>query len=216
MLFRMKETPIDPICRVPLITSSREEALLISSSTKPVVKLLINRHNNKYSYTSTSDDNFLKNLELFDRLSLRFSGRVLFIKNVIGTNEICCWSFHGHGKKVAEVCCHSIVYATDKKHTKVIIINYNFWLVSHVIIISFSCEKVEFPEARIYEETLNILLYENLTGPDAELMQATSSRGAASMNYASDEEEDFYRKSSATSRDPVREVRLRLRNNKPN
>lgn len=68
---------------------------------------------------STSDDNLLKNIELFDKLSLRFSGRVLFIKDVIGSNEICCWSFYGHGKKVAEVCCTSIVYATDKKHTKV-------------------------------------------------------------------------------------------------
>ena len=68
---------------------------------------------------STSDDNLLKNIELFDKLSLRFSGRVLFIKDVIGSSEICCWSFYGHGKKVAEVCCTSIVYATDKKHTKV-------------------------------------------------------------------------------------------------
>ena len=31
--------------------------------------------------------------------------------------------------------------------------------------------KVEFPEARIYEETLNCLLYENRTGPDQDLMQ---------------------------------------------
>ena len=159
----------EAICRVPLITSLREESLLISSTTKPVVKLLINRHNNKYSYTPASDDNLLKNLELFDKLCLRFSGRVLFIKDVIGSNEICCWSFYGHGKKVAEVSTSSIVYATDKKHTK-----------------------VEFPEARIYEETLNILLYENRTGPDIELMQATSSRGAVgitSSNYASDEED---------------------------
>lgn len=109
----------EPICRVPLITSAKEEAHLINNNGKPIVKLLINRHNNKYSYTSTSDDNLLKNLELFDKLSLRFSGRVLFIKDVIGSNEICCWSFYGHGKKVAEVCCTSIVYATDKKHTKV-------------------------------------------------------------------------------------------------
>ena len=78
-----------------LITSAREEAVLINTTTKPIVKLLINRHNNKYSYTSTSDDNLLKNLELFDKLSLRFSGRVLFIKDVIGSNEICCWSFYG-------------------------------------------------------------------------------------------------------------------------
>lgn len=72
------------------------------------MKLLINRHNNKYSYTSTSDDNILKNLELFDKLSLRFSGRVLFIKDVIGSNEICCWSFYGKKQKVSEVCCTSI------------------------------------------------------------------------------------------------------------
>ena len=40
------------------------------------------------------------------------------------------------------------MYATDRKNTK-----------------------VEFPEARIYEETLNCLLYENRTGPDQDLMQ---------------------------------------------
>ena len=61
-----------PICRVPLITSQKEEQALINANTmKPVVKLLINRHNNKYSYTGASDDNLLKNIELFDKLSLR-------------------------------------------------------------------------------------------------------------------------------------------------
>jgi BTB/POZ domain-containing adapter for CUL3-mediated RhoA degradation protein len=85
-----------PVCRVPLITSQREEQALINAcATKPVVKLLINRHNNKYSYTGASDDNLLKNIELFDKLSLRFSNRVLFIKDVIGSNEICCWSVVG-------------------------------------------------------------------------------------------------------------------------
>ncbi|KAL8177735.1 UNVERIFIED_CONTAM: BTB/POZ domain-containing adapter for CUL3-mediated RhoA degradation protein 2 [Gekko kuhli] len=113
-----------------------EEERLIESSMKPVVKLLYNRCNNKYSYTSNSDDNLLKNIELSDKLSLRFHGRVLFIKDIIG-NEICCWSFCGQGRKLAEVCCTSIVYATEKKQTK-----------------------VEFPEARIYEEMLNVLLYE--------------------------------------------------------
>ncbi|KAJ8967534.1 hypothetical protein NQ314_002849 [Rhamnusium bicolor] len=68
-----------------------------------------------------------------------------------------------------KVCCTSIVYATDKKHTK-----------------------VECPEARIYEETLNILLYESRNAPDQELMQATSTRGAVSgmSSYTSDEEEE--------------------------
>lgn len=130
------------------------------------MKLLINRHNNKYSYTTTSDDNLLKNIELFDKLSLRFSGRILFIKDVIGPSEICCWSFYGNGKRVAEVSCTSIVYSTDKKHTK-----------------------VEFPEARIYEETLHTLLYENRHNPDAELLQATSTIRAGAISYTSDEED---------------------------
>lgn len=167
-----KTKPTDPICRITLITSQKEEQMLIGTSSKPVVKLLVNRHNNKYSYTNNSDDNLLKNIELFDKLSLRFSGRILFIKDVIGSNEICCWSFYGHGKRVAEVCCTSIVYATDRKNTK-----------------------VEFPEARIYEETLQVLLYENRQPPDQELLQATSSvRGSVAsggmQQYTSDEEEE--------------------------
>lgn len=50
---------------------------------------------------------------------------------------------------------------------------------------------MEFPEARIYEETLNILLYETRNGPDQELMQATSSKGATNNATSghSDEEE---------------------------
>lgn len=73
-------------------------------------------------YARASDDNLLKNMELFDKLAEKHRERGLFIKDVIGSNEICCWTFYGPGgdvKKVAEVCCTSIVYATDKKHTKV-------------------------------------------------------------------------------------------------
>lgn len=70
---------------------------------------------------SNSDDNLLKNIELFDKLVLRFNGRVLFVKDVLG-DEICCWSFYGEGRKIAEVCCTSIVYATEKKQTKVSVI----------------------------------------------------------------------------------------------
>jgi hypothetical protein len=60
--------------------------------------------------------------------------------------------FYGNSKKVTEVCCTSIVYATERKHTK-----------------------VEFPEARIYEDTLNILLFEGRgeTTLDHELLRAT-------------------------------------------
>lgn len=50
---------------------------------------------------------------------MRFGSRFLFIKDVSGSSEICCWSYFGLAAKVAEVCCTSIVYATDKKHTKV-------------------------------------------------------------------------------------------------
>ena len=57
-----------------------------------------------------------------------------------------------------------------------------------VVYISLSFQ-VEFPEARIYEETLNCLLYENRTGPDQDLMQATSARGAVA-SYTSDDEEE--------------------------
>lgn len=153
-----------PVCVIPVVTSSREEDTLIRSSTKPVVKLVYNRSNNKYSYTSNSDDNLLKNIELFDRLSLSFSARILFLKNVIG-DEICCWSFYGQGRKLSEVCCTSIVYATEKKHTK-----------------------VEFPEARIYEETLNTLLYETMPLPDNSLLEATRRRYNNCGSYSEEEE----------------------------
>lgn len=152
------------LCVIPVVTSVKEEERLIQACAKPVVKLQYNRSNNKYSYTSNSDDNLLKNIELFDRLSLSHNGRVLFIKDVIG-DEICCWSFYGQGRKLAEVCCTSIVYATEKKQTK-----------------------VEFPEARIYEETLNALLYETLPVPDNTLLEATRRRHAHCGYYSEEEE----------------------------
>jgi len=136
VLMEKRAVDIDPICRVPVITSKDEEQEIVRKSKKPIVKFLYNRGNNKYSYTNSSDDNMLKNIELFDKLSLSFNGRILFIKDIVG-DEICVWSFYGHQRKVAEICCTSIVYATEKKQTK-----------------------VEFPEARIYEECLNILLFE--------------------------------------------------------
>ena len=61
----------------------------------------------------------MKNIELFDKLSIRLHNRILFVKDVTGSEEICCWSFYGNGQKVAEVCCTSIVYATERKHNKV-------------------------------------------------------------------------------------------------
>ena len=97
--------------------------------------VLNNAHHN--ASFSNSDDNLLKNIELFDKLSVRLGSRINFMKDIVGRGEICCWAFYGHGKKVSEVCCESIVYATDRKHTK-----------------------IEFPEAKILDETLNIMLYE--------------------------------------------------------
>nr|XP_020666397.1 BTB/POZ domain-containing adapter for CUL3-mediated RhoA degradation protein 2 [Pogona vitticeps]XP_020666398.1 BTB/POZ domain-containing adapter for CUL3-mediated RhoA degradation protein 2 [Pogona vitticeps] len=173
-----KKESYRPVCSIPVITSPKEEERLIESAMKPVVKLLYNRSNNKYSYTSNSDDNLLKNIELFDKLSLRFNGRVLFIKDVIG-DEICCWSFYGQGRKLAEVCCTSIVYATEKKQTK-----------------------VEFPEARIYEETLNALLYETPRVPDNSLLEATS----RNRSQASRGEEDD---SGLELRDRVRRIHVK-------
>ncbi|MEQ2224706.1 BTB/POZ domain-containing adapter for CUL3-mediated RhoA degradation protein 1 [Ilyodon furcidens] len=155
----------ESVCRIPMITSAKEEQKMIATCRKPVVKLQNNRGNNKYSYTSNSDDNLLKNIELFDKLVLRFNNRVLFVKDVLG-DEICCWSFYGEGRKIAEVCCTSIVYATEKKQTK-----------------------VEFPEARIFEETLNILIYENnRSGPGG--FHLLDSRGSGSSLGAGQSEEE--------------------------
>ena len=121
------------ILYVLVITSQAEETALINQSKKPVIKLLYNRSNNKYSYTkwvllviqsmifyietSQSDDNMLKNIELFDKLVSRFHGRILFLKDIIG-EDICVWSFFGNKRKLSEICCTSIVYATEKKQTK--------------------------------------------------------------------------------------------------
>ncbi|PAV88098.1 hypothetical protein WR25_09108 [Diploscapter pachys] len=127
------------VCYIPTVHTKAEYERLIFSSHKPSIKLLINRHNNKYSYTSQSDDNILKNLELFDRLAMKFHDRILFIKDVgSDSSEVCQWKFYGKGVARTEVCCTSIVYCTDKKQTK-----------------------VEFPEARIYDDAMSILRYED-------------------------------------------------------
>nr|XP_020740283.1 BTB/POZ domain-containing adapter for CUL3-mediated RhoA degradation protein 1 isoform X2 [Odocoileus virginianus texanus] len=170
LALQQKRENVSPLCLIPTVTSPREEQQLLASTSKPVVKLLHNRSNNKYSYTSTSDDNLLKNIELFDKLALRFHGRLLFLKDVLG-DEICCWSFYGQGRKIAEVCCTSIVYATEKKQTK-----------------------VEFPEARIFEETLNILIYETPRGPDPALLEATGgAAGGGGAGRGEDEENREHR-----------------------
>ena len=124
---------VTPKCVITVLTSATEESALINQSNKPVIKLLYNRSNNKYSYTkwaaifelqrgiyfdfSQSDDNMLKNIELFDKLVSRFRGRILFLKDING-EDICVWSFFGNKRKISEICCTSIVYTTEKKQTK--------------------------------------------------------------------------------------------------
>ncbi|VDN59619.1 unnamed protein product [Dracunculus medinensis] len=102
----IKKEDIEPvgICKVPIVCTKKGSDLIVNSTAKPVIKLLINRHNNKYSYTVQSDDNLMKNLELFDRLLFRFNERILFIKDVGAENsEVCQWTFYGQRQKKAEV-----------------------------------------------------------------------------------------------------------------
>ncbi|CAM2703179.1 unnamed protein product [Rotaria socialis] len=172
----------DSCCKVIMLTSAKELPNIVATVRKPIVKLAINRHNNKYSYTASSDEMLMKNIELFDKLSIRLHNRILFIKDVTGSEEICCWSFYGNGQKMAEVCCTSIVYATERKQNK-----------------------VEFFEARIYEETLNVLLYENRNAPVDEIIRATTPRFASAALTDDDVDEDRStntNSASATNRPP--------------
>ncbi|KAK2723123.1 hypothetical protein QYM36_001713 [Artemia franciscana] len=64
-----------------------------------------------------------------------------------------------------------------------------------LLVMSRKTIEVEFPEARIFEETLNMFLFENRTGPDVDLLQATASRTGVTMSSStaacvSDEEDD--------------------------
>lgn len=68
-------------------------------------------------------------------------------------------------------------------------------------VLSAPSPQVEFPEARIYEETLNVLLYETPRVPDNSLLEATSrSRRQASP---SEDEETF------ELRDRVRRIHVK-------
>ncbi|CAF1075920.1 unnamed protein product [Adineta steineri] len=166
----------DACCKVIMLTSAKELPNIVATVRKPIVKLAINRHNNKYSYTASSDEMLMKNIELFDKLSIRLNNRILFIKDVTGSEEICCWSFYGNGQKMAEVCCTSIVYATERKQNK-----------------------VEFFEARIYEETLNILLYENRNTSVDEIIRATTPRLASAALTDDDYDEERFSTTNSAS-----------------
>ncbi|CAB3402788.1 unnamed protein product [Caenorhabditis bovis] len=111
----------DSVCSIMTVTSKEEADRVIATSNKPTIKLLLNRHNNKFSYTAQADDHFMKNLELFERLAVKFHHRIFFVKdNGYDSPEVCQWQFYGDGVLRGQVCCTSIVYAPDRKQTKMI------------------------------------------------------------------------------------------------
>ena len=96
----------------------------------------------------------LKNIEVFDKLSLRFNGRILFIKDIAG-DEICVWSFYGKQRKMAEICCTSIVYATDKKQTKVRGF-YRYNVANFVFKFCYLCKLGEWQQGYLLIRTTDI------------------------------------------------------------
>ena len=123
-----------------MILDERDERRLVASTRAgtPAVRFSCNRQNNRFSYKTGGEDALLKNIELFDKLATRFRGRVLYTKDCCGRGgDICTWYFYGRGRLLAEVCCTALVYTADRKQIK-----------------------IEFPEARLYEENMNLLLYE--------------------------------------------------------
>lgn len=78
-------------------------------------------------------------------------------------------------------------------------IMYSCWDETSVLL--FLLTQVEFPEARIYEETLNVLLYETPRVPDNSLLEATSR--SRSQATPSEDEETF------ELRDRVRRIHVK-------
>jgi len=116
--------------------NSQQASEAIIKSGAPVVKFTMNRHNNKYSYTSSSYDLLLRNNETFENLAVRFPSAIKFVKDIWGQsanpeNGICTWTFYFNGQTIADeqsegtdhdhtsIVCHSIFYGNEKKQTKV-------------------------------------------------------------------------------------------------
>lgn len=77
--------------------------------------------------------------------------------------------------------CNKLAVLADEKWNQRLINKFpTRWLVSS--------SQVEFPEARIYEETLNTLLYETMLLPDNSLLEATR-RSYNNCGSLSEEEE---------------------------
>ncbi|NWH76747.1 BACD3 protein, partial [Piaya cayana] len=151
----------EPFCKVPVITSSKEEQKLIATSNKPAVKLLYNRSNNKYSYTRSG----LATARLFPN---EFQALVRREPVVIsGRLSACCSA--ARGVPLTLRCSWPRLLAS-----------------------CWPSFPVEFPEARIYEETLNILLYESQDGrgPDNALLEATGGAAGRSHHLEEDEERE--------------------------
>jgi hypothetical protein len=127
-----------------------EEATAIESTRhgKPMIKLVYSRANNKFSYTSPSDDSMLRNLELFGPLAVLSASDASQLRQALDEvppkNTFCKGDngekrphlhmvryttcvlasqpprfFYGNGRLVAEICCSSMVYQAEKKLTKI-------------------------------------------------------------------------------------------------
>ena len=81
----------------------------------------------------------LKHIDMFDKLTKQYHRRIIFAKDTVVSDDICSWHFYDNGKKSAAINCATIIYAMEKKQLR-----------------------IEFPESRILENILNIMMgYEN-------------------------------------------------------
>eukprot|EP00730_Choanoeca_flexa_P016561 TRINITY_DN7855_c0_g1_i3.p1 TRINITY_DN7855_c0_g1~~TRINITY_DN7855_c0_g1_i3.p1 ORF type:complete len:269 (+),score=56.30 TRINITY_DN7855_c0_g1_i3:833-1639(+) len=104
----------------------------------PALRLVLSRGNNKFSYVSNADERLLDNHELFLKLTTKFRNRITFLFETGNrTSDICSWYFYGHGELLSEVSCVSMVYTSSHTQTR-----------------------IEFPQGKIYEQAMNLMLYE--------------------------------------------------------
>eukprot|EP00045_Choanoeca_perplexa_P000092 m.12975 g.12975 ORF g.12975 m.12975 type:complete len:269 (+) comp10069_c0_seq1:45-851(+) len=130
------------------IVRSEAELDRVVRSTRhglPALRLVLSRSNNKFSYVSNSDERLLDNFELFTKLATRFRSRITFLFETGNrTSDICSWYFYGHGQQLSEVSCVSMVYTSSHTQTR-----------------------IDFPQGKIYEQAMNLLLYEPGLAPSS-------------------------------------------------
>ncbi|XP_053211202.1 BTB/POZ domain-containing adapter for CUL3-mediated RhoA degradation protein 3-like [Panonychus citri] len=124
---RLERLKAEPNTRVRMFLSPEKEAKFIANSKKPIVKLSTNRPVND-GYDEELELNLLRNRELFEKLCLKCSPRIIFVLNKKTTNQVCCWSFYNDGEKILDVNCAPL------------------------------STKVEFLRSKIYEEVLYLSL----------------------------------------------------------